>query len=49
MGMDLFAAIAERRRELEYRLMKLDTMRRKPVFLEGVPEYRDRLLSKLSR
>ena len=39
----------ERRRELDYKLMKLNTMRRRPVFLEGVPEYRGRLLSKLSR
>ena len=39
----------ERRRELDYKLMKLNMMRNRPVFLEGLPEYRDRALSKLSR
>jgi hypothetical protein len=52
---DLVNAIAdegerrERRRELDYKLLKLNTMRRRPVFLEGLPEYRERVLSKLSR
>lgn len=39
----------ERRRELEYKLMKLNTMRRRPVFLEGLPEYREKVLNRLSR
>jgi hypothetical protein len=38
-----------RRRELDYKLMKLNLMRRRPVFLEGLPEYRERVLEKLSR
>ncbi len=52
---DLVNAVAdegerrERRRELDYKLLKLNTMRRRPVFLEGLPEYRERVLSKLSR
>jgi len=39
----------ERRMELEFKLMKLKTMRRKPVFLEGLPEYKEKVLTKLSR
>jgi hypothetical protein len=39
----------ERRRELEYKLMKLNMMRRRPVNLEVLPEYRDRVEEKLSR
>lgn len=39
----------ERRRELEFKLMKLNLMRQRPVFLEGLPEYRERVLQKLSR
>jgi len=38
-----------RRRELDFHLMKFNLMRRKPVFLEGLPEYKDRVLQKLSR
>jgi hypothetical protein len=38
-----------RRRELDYKLMKLNMMRRRPVNLEGLPEYRDRVVEKLSR
>jgi hypothetical protein len=38
-----------RRRELDYKLMKLNLMRQRPVFLEGLPEYRERVLQKLSR
>jgi hypothetical protein len=38
-----------RRRELDYKLMKLNLMRQRPVFLEGLPEYRERVLEKLSR
>lgn len=37
------------RRQLEYRLMQLNLMRRKPIFLEGAPEYRDRVAARLSR
>ena len=29
--------------------MKLNTMRRKPVFLEGLPEYKEKVLNRLSR
>ena len=39
----------ERRRELDCKLMKLNLMRQRPVFLEGLPEYRERVLQKLSR
>ena len=39
----------ERRRELDYKLMKLNMMLRRPVNLEGSPEYRDRVEEKLSR
>ena len=39
----------ERRRELDYKLMKFNMMRRRPVNLEGLPEYRDRVEEKLSR
>ena len=39
----------ERRRELDYKLMKLNMMRRRPVNLEVLPEYRDRVAEKLSR
>ncbi|HAM34212.1 MAG TPA: DUF1992 domain-containing protein [Deltaproteobacteria bacterium] len=39
----------ERRRELDYKLMKLNMMRRRPVDLEVLPEYRDRVAEKLSR
>lgn len=39
----------ERRRELDYKLMKFNMMRRKPVNLEILPEYRDRVEEKLSR
>ncbi len=39
----------ERRRELDFKLMKLNMMRRRPVNLEGLPEYRDRVEEKLSR
>jgi hypothetical protein len=38
----------ERRRELDYKLMKLNMMRRRPVNLEILPEYRDRVEEKLS-
>lgn len=38
-----------RRRELDYKLMKLNLVRQRPVFLEGLPEYRERVLRKLSR
>ena len=38
-----------RRRELDYKLMKLNLMRQRPVFLEGLPEYKERVLQKLSR
>jgi hypothetical protein len=37
----------ERRRELDFQLMKLNLMRRKPVFLEGLPEYREKVLERL--
>ena len=39
----------ERRRELDYKLMKLNMMRRRPINLEALPEYRDRVEEKLSR
>jgi hypothetical protein len=39
----------ERRRDLDFKLMKLNTMRRKPVFLEGLPEYKEKVLNRLSR
>jgi len=39
----------ERRRELDYNLMKFNMMRRRPVNLEISPEYRDRVEEKLSR
>jgi hypothetical protein len=39
----------ERRRELDYKLMKLNMMPRRPVNLELLPEYRDRVEEKLSR
>ena len=39
----------ERRRELDYKLMKLNMMRRRPVNLEILPEYRERVEEKLSR
>ena len=39
----------ERRRELDYKLMKFNMMRRRPVNLEVLPEYRDRVEEKLSR
>ena len=39
----------ERRRELDYKLMKFNMMRRRPVNLEMLPEYRDRVEEKLSR
>jgi hypothetical protein len=39
----------ERRRDLDFKLMKLNTMRRKPVFLEGLPEYKENVLNRLSR
>ena len=38
-----------RRRELDFHLMKFNMMRRKPVFLEGMPEYREKVLKRLSR
>jgi hypothetical protein len=37
-----------RRRELGYRLMKFNMMRRRPVNLEVLPEYRDRVEERLS-
>jgi len=39
----------KRRRDLDFKLMKLNTMRRKPVFLEGLPEYKEKVLNRLSR
>jgi len=39
----------ERRRDLDFKLMKLNTIRRKPVFLEGLPEYKEKVLDRLSR
>jgi hypothetical protein len=38
-----------RRRELDYKLMKLNLMRQRPVFLEGLPEYREKVRNRLSR
>jgi hypothetical protein len=37
-----------RRRELDYKLMKLNLMRQRPVFLEGLPEYREKVRNRLS-
>ena len=51
---DLLSAVTdegerrERRRELDYKLMQFNLMRNRPVYLEGLPEYRDRTLQKLS-
>jgi len=39
----------ERRKELDFKLMKLNMMRRKPVFLEGLPEYAEKLLERLRK
>jgi hypothetical protein len=38
----------KRRRELDCKLLQFNLIRRKPIFLEGLPEYRDRALAKLS-
>jgi hypothetical protein len=51
---DLLSAVTDegerrrRRRELDYKLMQFNLMRRKPVFLEGMPSFRDRALAKLT-
>lgn len=52
---DLLSAVTdegerrERRRELDYKLMQLNLMRNRPVYLEGLPEYRGKVLDKLAR
>ena len=52
---DLLAAVQDERerrlccRELEYKLLKLNLMRSKPIFLEGLPEYKEKVLNRLSR
>jgi hypothetical protein len=38
-----------KRKELNVKLLRFNIMKKRPVNLEGVPEYKDRVLEKLSR
>jgi len=38
-----------KRKELNVKLLRFNIMKKRPVNLEGVPEYRDRVMEKLSR
>jgi len=38
-----------KRKELNVKLLRFNIMKKRPVHLEGLPEYKDRVLEKLSR